>query len=77
MWPSIETLQRILIALDVSADTLLGIGQEETPAILPLPSDDPPMVRRLLGQLRRAHESTRRVVETVLAAIEKRRGGKP
>lgn len=76
MWPSIETLQRILIALDVSADALLGIGQEETPAILPLSPDDPPMVRRLLGQLRRAHEITRRVVETVLAAIEKRRGGK-
>jgi transcriptional regulator with XRE-family HTH domain len=76
MWPSIETLQRIVIALDVSADTLFGIGQGETPVTLPLPSDDPPMVRRLLDQLRRAHENTRRVVETVLAAIEKRRGGK-
>jgi len=77
MWPSIETLRRIVQVLDVSADSLFGIGQEETPAILPLPPDDPPMVRRILGQLRRAHESTRRIVEMVLAAIEKRRGGQP
>jgi transcriptional regulator with XRE-family HTH domain len=73
MWPSVGTLQRILIALDVSADTLLGIGQEETPVILSSPPDDPPRLRRLMNQLRRAHESTRRIVELVLVAIEKRR----
>jgi transcriptional regulator with XRE-family HTH domain len=77
MWPSIETLRMIVAVLDVSADNLFGIGQEETPVILPLPSDDSPMVRRILGQLRRAHASTRRIVEMVLAAIEKRRGGQP
>jgi transcriptional regulator with XRE-family HTH domain len=77
MWPSIETLRMIVAVLDVSADSLFGIGQEETPVILPLPSDDSPMVRRILGQLRRAHASTRRIVEMVLAAIEKRRGGQP
>jgi transcriptional regulator with XRE-family HTH domain len=77
MWPSIETLRMIVAVLDVSADSLFGIGQDETPAILPLSPDDPPMVRKLLGQLRRAHASTRRIVEMVLAAIEKRRGGQP
>ena len=40
----------IVAVLDVSADSLFGIGQEETPAILPSPPDEAPMVRRLLGQ---------------------------
>jgi transcriptional regulator with XRE-family HTH domain len=77
MWPSIETLRDICKMLEVSADALLGLGQEETPAILPGPPEDPPMVRRLLDQLRRASRSTRYLVEMVLAAIEKRRGGQP
>jgi DNA-binding XRE family transcriptional regulator len=31
MWPSVETLQRILIALDVSADTLFGTERGKRP----------------------------------------------
>jgi transcriptional regulator with XRE-family HTH domain len=77
MWPSIETLRDMCKVLDVSADALLGLGQEETPGILPAPPENPPMVRRLLDQLRRASRSTRYLVEMVLAAIEKRRGGQP
>ena len=70
-WPSIETLRDICNALDVSADTLLGTGQGEiSPA---LPSEDPPMVRRLLSQLRQARASTRRIVGMVLSELEKRR----
>jgi transcriptional regulator with XRE-family HTH domain len=77
MWPSIETLRDICKVLDVSADTLLGLGQEETPAILPAPPENPSMVRRLLGQLRQASRHTRYLVEMVLAAIERRQGGQP
>lgn len=36
-----------------------------------LPPEDPPMVRRLLRQLREARESTRRIVGMVLAELEK------
>lgn len=75
MWPSIETLRDICTVLDVSADALLGLGQEETPAILPAPPENSPMVRRLLGHLRQASRGTRYRVELVLAAIERRRGG--
>jgi transcriptional regulator with XRE-family HTH domain len=76
-WPSIETLQQICKVLDVSADTLLGIEPGQMSSALPLPPDDPPMVRRLLGKLRQASRSTRYLVEMVLAAIAKRRGGQP
>jgi transcriptional regulator with XRE-family HTH domain len=70
-WPSIETLREICNVLEVSADTLLGIGQGEmAPAVL---AGDPPMVRRLLGQLRQASRSTRRLIAMLLAEVEKRR----
>jgi DNA-binding XRE family transcriptional regulator len=49
-WPSIETLRESCKVLDVSADTLLGIEPGQMSAAPPLPPDDPPMVRRLLGQ---------------------------
>jgi transcriptional regulator with XRE-family HTH domain len=75
-WPSIETLREICRALDVSADTLLGIEPGQMPAAPQLPPDDRPMVRRLLSRLRQASRSTRYIVEIVLAAIEKRRGGR-
>jgi transcriptional regulator with XRE-family HTH domain len=78
MWPSVETLQRILIALDVSADTLFGTERRKTGESAPaLPPEDPPMVRRLLRQLRQARENTRRVVLWLLNEIDKRRGGQP
>jgi transcriptional regulator with XRE-family HTH domain len=72
-WPSIETLREICNVLEVSADTLLGIEPGQMPSAPPLPPDDPPMVRRLLGKLREASRGTRYVIEMVLAALEKRR----
>lgn len=74
-WPSIETLQEICKVLDVSADVLLGLGQGEIAPVLP--AEDPPMVRRLLSLLREASRGTRYLVERVLVAFEKRRGGQP
>jgi transcriptional regulator with XRE-family HTH domain len=76
-WPRIETLQQICKVLDVSVDTLLGIEPGQMSSAPPLPPDDPPMVRRLLGKLRQASRATQYLVEVVLAAIEKRRGGQP
>jgi transcriptional regulator with XRE-family HTH domain len=70
-WPSLETLREICNVLDVSADTLLGIAQGEIAPVVP--TGDPPTVRRLLGQLRQASRSTRRLVAMLLAEVEKRR----
>ena len=79
MWASIETLRDICKVLE--ARSLGGYpararaGRDaRDPAS---PPEDPPMVRRILRQLRQASRATRYLVEMVLAAIEKRRGGQP
>lgn len=74
--PSIETLREICNVLDVSADTLLGIEPGQLSSAPPLPPDDPPMMRRILGQLRRASCGTRRFVALLLAEVEKCRGSR-
>ena len=75
-WPNLDTLRDICKVLEVSADTLLGFEHGQMPSALQLPTDDPPMVRRLLGQLRQASRNTLRLVTMLLAEVERRRGGK-
>lgn len=72
--PSIRTLAKVCIELDVSADLLLGIDdKKEAPP--PPPVEDPLPVRRLIRQLRSARPATLRLVGTVLAALRRAEEG--
>lgn len=74
--PSILTFARIVSALGVSADALLG--RHSLPAYAaPAPSwttptpDDGPEIRRLVRRLRKASSSTLRVVSLMLKELER------
>ncbi|MCG8418158.1 MAG: helix-turn-helix domain-containing protein [Proteobacteria bacterium] len=74
--PSIATFARIVSALGVSADTLLGREPAPAPAVpasswmIPPPSDSPE-IRRLLRRLRKARASTLRLVSMLTKELER------
>ncbi len=75
--PSIATFARIVAALGVSADAMLGAGVPRSLAgdgqaatWLPKPPDDSPELRRLIRRLRQARPSAVRVVGMVLKELE-------
>ncbi len=76
--PSVPTFARIVMALGVSADTLLGFKEEEDDddrAVpgwgKPEPPSDPPEIRRLMRRLRRASPGTLRLVSLLLKELER------
>jgi transcriptional regulator with XRE-family HTH domain len=72
--PSILTFARIVSALGVSADVLLGQPQASLipagTAWTPAPPDDSQEIRRVMRRLRRAHPGTLRLVSLILKEIE-------
>lgn len=75
--PSIATFARIVSALGVSADAMLGVGvprtltsDEHSVTWMPTPPNDGPELRRLIRRLRRARPSAVRVVGMVLKELE-------
>ena len=74
--PSIVTFARIVSALGVSADVLLGRQAVIAPAApalswAPAPPSDSPEVRRLLRRLRKARGSTLRLVSLLVKELER------
>jgi transcriptional regulator with XRE-family HTH domain len=76
--PSVPTFARIVMALGVSADTLLGFREDEeseeraTPGWgKPEPPSDAPEIRRLMRRLRRASPGTLRLVALLLKELER------
>ena len=74
--PSIVTFARMVSALDVSADLMLGhqgtYRAMPAPASwTPTPPNDKPEVRRLLRRLRKAPSSTLRLVGLLLNELER------
>jgi transcriptional regulator with XRE-family HTH domain len=82
--PSVPTLARICAALGVSADVLLGRGeqwhqQQVRPAAKELapkwpagPPAEPPEIRRLVRRLRRASPATLRLVTLLIKELERK-----
>lgn len=74
--PSIGTFARMVSALGVSADALLGrpgAAMESEPLALawtPMPPSDGPELRRLLRRLRKARPSTLRLVNMLVKELE-------
>jgi transcriptional regulator with XRE-family HTH domain len=71
--PSLETLLRMADVLGVDVDTLLGL--DARPAAAPvsfslISPDDPPVIRRLGGELQQARPSTVRLVRAILGELE-------
>lgn len=72
--PSILTFARVVAALGVSADALLGrrtsIVAANAPWTAPTPADSPE-IRRLLRRLRKAEPSSLRLVNMLLKELER------
>ncbi|MCG8421897.1 MAG: helix-turn-helix domain-containing protein [Proteobacteria bacterium] len=80
--PSVPTFARIVAALGVSADTLLGLRPERperrgdvVPNWTASPPTDSPEVRRLVRRLRRASPATLRLVTLLVKELERLGGG--
>ena len=74
--PSIITFARIVSALGVSADAMLGRQHVVAPvpaagAWAPAPPADAPEVRRLMRRLRKARNSTLRLVSLLVKELER------
>ncbi len=77
--PSLTTLVRITVVLNVSADVLIGLKKVKDegehvavpPAMLPSREEEAPEIRRILRRLRKASPGTRRLVNTLLKEIER------
>jgi transcriptional regulator with XRE-family HTH domain len=72
--PSLEVFLRMLDALGVSADTLLGLDatRAAAPVAVPLTSpDDPREVRRVVAALQKLPASTLRFVAALLNELER------
>jgi hypothetical protein len=83
--PGLDTFLRMLDALGVSADTLLGLDalRAAAPAAVPLTSpDDPREVRQVVAALQRLPASALRLVTALLNELERigaagKRGRRP
>ena len=78
--PSIETFARIVSALNVSADILLGRhmlvpAANQPRSWTPAPPTDAPEVRRLTRRLRKATPSTLRLISLVLKELDRSPAG--
>ena len=76
--PSLEVFLRMLDALGVRADTLLGLDatRAAAPVAVPLTSpDDPRDVRRVVAALQKLPVSTLRFVAALLSELERIEGG--
>lgn len=74
--PSIVTFARIVSALGVSADAMLGRQHMVAPvhaagSWAPAPPTDAPEVRRLMRRLRKARNSTLRLVSLLIKELER------
>lgn len=71
--PSIETFARIVSALGVSADALLGRPVTGLPEVswTPAPPTDSPEMRRVTRRLRKAKPSTVRLVNLLLKELDR------
>jgi transcriptional regulator with XRE-family HTH domain len=75
IFPSVETLRRLCLVLDVSSDVLLGLaGPGQLPGVSEPPPryDAPPEVRRLMRRLRRLDERQLRLVGLLAAELGRR-----
>ena len=72
--PSILTFARIVSALGISADLMLGHHHRIVPVVgagwMPQTPDDSPEVRRIVRRLRKAQPSTLRLVNMLLKALK-------
>lgn len=74
MLPSAETLQKLSLALGVSADELLGLGREDrTIPPPPRPEEERPELRRFIRRARELDPSKLRVIAIVAKALTKTR----
>lgn len=70
--PSVETFARMVAALDVSADDLLGIDTRGPPEPAPLTRpDDAPELCELVPRLLEAQRTTLRLVRSILNEIDR------
>lgn len=71
-WPSIRTFARMVIALDVQADVLLGLKPADHFVSTPIQDieDERSEIRRVSRLLRRAQPRTLRLVKRLLVAID-------
>lgn len=71
MLPSVPTLRQLCLALDISANVLMGLGPEELNAAVPLEEQgDTPELRRFASLLRTLSPASLRAL-TALATVFK------
>lgn len=74
LMPSVPTLRRLCVALQLSADALLGLGSAQSPAWAdsPPPAEpDEPQMRRLQRHLRKLSPPQLRALSLVAAALRR------
>lgn len=70
--PSVPTLFNMASAMNVSADSLLGLRSGTPRRVFPRAISESPDVRRLLRRLRRAKPRSLRLLNLIVTALEER-----